>query len=95
VSPKHFGEHGDQLLVGNFGSGTIMAFDEEGGFDGFIQDSTEAPIVIDGLWGLAFGNGGKAGVPESLYFTAGLNGEADGLFGSIVTEPRKSHKGKD
>ena len=48
---------------------------------------------IDGLWGLAFENGGKASVPDALYFTAGLNGEADGLFGSIVPAPTDAHGG--
>ena len=50
---------------------------------------------IDGLWGLAFENGGKASVPDALYFTAGLNGEADGLFGSIVPVPKDAHGGGD
>lgn len=87
LAPKSFGEHEDELLVGNFGSGTIMAFEADGDFRGFLDDSSDQPIVINGLWGLAFGNGGKAGVPDALYFTAGLNGEADGLFGSIVPAP--------
>lgn len=90
VAPKSFGEHGDDLLVGNFGSGTIMAFETDGEFDGFLEDPHHRVIAIDGLWGLAFGNGSKAGVSDALYFTAGLNGEADGLFGSIVPEPKKS-----
>jgi uncharacterized protein (TIGR03118 family) len=95
VAPRKFGLHGDELLVGNFGSGTITTFDVDGDFQGFLEDTNHQPIVIDGLWGLAFGNGGKAGVPDALYFTAGLNGEADGLFGSIVPAPKKSHKDKD
>jgi uncharacterized protein (TIGR03118 family) len=95
VAPGKFGVHGDELLVGNFGSGTIMTFDADGEFGGFLEDPNHQPIAIDGLWGLAFGNGGKAGVPDVLYFTAGLNNEADGLFGSLVPEPRKMHKDKD
>ena len=44
--------------------------------------------LIDGLWALGFGNGGSAGLTDSLYFTAGLNGESDGLFGLLhVPEP--------
>lgn len=93
VSPKGFGKHGDQLLIGNFGSGTIMAFGIFGEFRGFLEDANDQPIAIDGLWGIEFGNGGKAGVPDALYFSAGLNGEADGLFGSIIPAPKKSHKG--
>jgi hypothetical protein len=39
----------------------------------------------DGLWGLQFGNGGNGGLADSLYLTAGLNGETDGLFARIDT----------
>ena len=92
LAPESFGRHEDQLLVGNFGSGTIMTFEADGGFRGVLEDKDHQPISIDGLWGLAFGNGGKAGVPDALYFTAGLNGEADGLFGSISPAPKKLHK---
>jgi uncharacterized protein (TIGR03118 family) len=95
VAPRKFGVHEDELLIGNFGSGTIMTFDASGDFTGFLEGPNHQPIAIDGLWGLAFGNGGKAGVPDALYFTAGLNGEADGLFGSIVPAPKKSHKDRD
>jgi uncharacterized protein (TIGR03118 family) len=95
LAPASFGQHGDELLVGNFGSGTIMAFEADGDFRGVLDNSRGKPMVIDGLWGLAFGNGGTAGVSDALYFTAGPNGEADGLFGSIVPTPRKSHKDKD
>jgi len=59
LSPTNFGGHADQLLVGNFGSGTIMAFDADGRFRGLLEGRHEWPIVIDGLWGLTFGNGGK------------------------------------
>jgi uncharacterized protein (TIGR03118 family) len=94
LSPTNFGGHADQLLVGNFGSGTIMAFESDGDFRGLLEGGHEKPIVIDGLWGLAFGNGGSAGRPGTLYFTAGPNGEGDGLFGALdpVPEPKP---GKD
>lgn len=89
MAPKGFGDHGDQLLIGNFGSGTIMAFEADGDFRGLLKGTDHHPIVIDGLWGLAFGNGGKAGVTNALYFTAGPNGEADGLFGSLIPVAKK------
>jgi uncharacterized protein (TIGR03118 family) len=96
LAPKSFTEHGDELLVGNFGSGTIMTFNGGGNFRGLLQDTNEQDIVINGLWGLTFGNDGSAGVSDALYFTAGLNGEADGLFGSIVpaqtTKQKNNHK---
>jgi hypothetical protein len=46
--------------------------------------TTPQPIVIDGLWALSFGNDGIGGSSQVLYFTAGPNGEADGLFGSLL-----------
>jgi uncharacterized protein (TIGR03118 family) len=96
LSPTNFGGHADQLLVGNFGSGTIMAFEPDGDFRGLLEGRHEEPIVIDGLWGLAFGNGGNAGRPGTLYFTAGPNGEANGLFGALdpVVE-RKRDRDRD
>src|SRR5262249_9043171 len=66
LAPAGFGVHGDQLLVGNFGSGTIMAFDADGKFRGLLMSPRKRPVVIEGLWGLAFGNGGRAGVPGTL-----------------------------
>ena len=41
------------------------------------------PITIDGLWGLAFGNGFANQPVNTLFFTAGSNGEADGLYGRL------------
>ena len=96
LSPTNFGGHADQLLVGNFGSGTIMSFEADGKFRGLLEGCHEKPIVIDGLWGLTFGNGGRGGRPGTLYFTAGPNGESNGLFGALdpVTE-QKHDKGHD
>jgi uncharacterized protein (TIGR03118 family) len=91
VSPSTFGQHADQLLVGNFGSGTIMTFDERGRFDGFLDRLPGRPVVIDGLWALTFGSGVKAGVPGTLYFTAGPNGESHGLFGALDAVPVRDH----
>ena len=45
--------------------------------------------MIDGLWGLTFGNGGKGGRPGTLYFTAGPNGEGNGLFGALDPVPER------
>ena len=88
VSPANFGAHSDQLLVGNFGSGTIMSFEANGKFRGLLKDRHEGPLVIDGLWGLAFGNGGSGGRANTLYFTAGPGGESHGLFGAIDLAPK-------
>ena len=88
-APPSFGRFSNDLLVGNFGDGRISAFRPIGNgrfrFDGQLADSsTRKPIMIDGLWGLKFGNGMAAGATNTLFFTAGINGEQDGLFGSLT-----------
>jgi uncharacterized protein (TIGR03118 family) len=91
LAPSDFGAFSNDLLVGNLGDGRINAFDPiTGGFEGFLTDPDGNPIVIDGLRGLSFGNGGSAGSINTLYFTAGVSGEpgkveAGGLFGSLET----------
>jgi len=88
LAPSAFGSLAGDLLVGNFGDGTIDAFTASGGFIGALLNTQGTPIAIDGLWGLLPGNGGNGGSPNSLYFTAGPNGESDGLFGFLaVPEP--------
>jgi uncharacterized protein (TIGR03118 family) len=86
-----FGRFSGDLLVGNFGDGNINAFHQwpTGLYTpaGQLRDSsTGKPVEIDGLWALEFGNGGNAGPTHTLFFTAGPNGESDGLFGSIKAE---------
>jgi uncharacterized protein (TIGR03118 family) len=86
IAPSNFGKFSNALLVGNFGDGTINAFDPNGGgYEGTLSTGDNHPIVIDGLWGLSFGNGIRAGNQNSLYFTAGPGGEQHGLFGKITT----------
>ena len=96
ISPSTFGRHADQLLVGNFGSGTIMSFEADGDFQGLLEDanSKEKPLVIDGLWGLMFGNDGRGGRSSTLYFSAGPDGESHGLFGAIDVAPDEPRHGK-
>jgi uncharacterized protein (TIGR03118 family) len=84
LAPADFGQFSNDLLVGNFGNGRINAYDPNtGDFIGRLTSRPGNPIVIDGLWGLSFGNGGNAGPTNTLFFTAGLNDEADGLFGTL------------
>ena len=90
LAPPGFGTLGGDFLVGNFGDGTINAFTPAGTFAGTLADTNGAMLVNDGLWALTFGNGGNGGNLGSLYLTAGLNDEADGLFARIdgpVPEP--------
>jgi uncharacterized protein (TIGR03118 family) len=87
-APSAFGPLGNTLLIGNFGDGTINAYDFfTGAMRGTIMGLDGMPLVNDGLWGLAFGNGNATFDPNSLYLTAGLNDEADGLFARITATP--------
>ncbi|MGB7556608.1 MAG: TIGR03118 family protein [Candidatus Korobacteraceae bacterium] len=80
-----FGQFSGNILVGQFGSGAIAAFDATtGSFRQLLLDPNNLQLQINGLWGLGFGNGGSAGPTTTLFFTAGVFGEAHGLFGSIV-----------
>lgn len=83
-----FGSFSGDLLVGNFGNGEILAYNSSGAFMGTLNDSTGKPIVNDFLWSLKFDPGGP-GVsnPDALYFTAGINNQKDGLFGTIDPTP--------
>jgi uncharacterized protein (TIGR03118 family) len=84
LAPAGFGDFGGALIVGNHGDGSINAFDPAtGAFLGKLRDEAGDPIRIDGLYGLAFGNGRTAGDANALYFAAGPNDGADGLFGSL------------
>jgi uncharacterized protein (TIGR03118 family) len=91
IAPGDFGSLSNDLLVGDFGDGLIHAFDPNTGtLLGSLDDSQGNPIAIDGLWGLNFGNGGIAGPTNTLFFTAGINDEMDGLFGTLTTVPEPS-----
>lgn len=85
MAPGDFGIYSHDLLVGQFGSGNVAVYDPvTGEFKGLLQDSTNNPIAIGGLWGLSFGSGGNSGSATALYFTAGSDHEAHGLFGTIT-----------
>src|SRR4029079_13328868 len=72
----------------NFGDGRINAFDiTTGQLLGTLSSSPGHPVVVEGLWGLAFGNGKTAGDANSLYFAAGPDDETHGLFGKITANP--------
>jgi len=84
-STRDFGEFSNAILVGNFGSGRVAAFN---GFTykflGLLKNPDDSILSIDGLWSLTFGNDATAGPANTLFFTAGINGEQDGLFGTIT-----------
>jgi uncharacterized protein (TIGR03118 family) len=96
LAPQDFGFFSHDLLIGNRDGGTIAAFDVVSGkFLGNLLDATGAPIAIDGLWALEFDNrspneAGSTTTPSTgpaLFFAAGINGYADGLFGTLTPEP--------
>jgi uncharacterized protein (TIGR03118 family) len=83
LAPAGFGKFSNDLLVGNFSSGLIDAYSAKGKLAGQLVTTANKPFKIPGLWALAFGNGGKAGPTTSLLFTAGINGQSHGIFGTF------------
>jgi uncharacterized protein (TIGR03118 family) len=91
LAPANFGQFSNYLLVGNFGDGTINAFDPGTKLLRTLDDPSGKPITIEGLWGLLFGNGGLSGATDELYFSAGIScglpgaaKEDHNLFGDII-----------
>jgi hypothetical protein len=84
IAPANFGDFAGALLIGNNGDGTIDAFNPDTGeFLGRLLDPLGNVLTKSGLWALGFRTGASGFDPDTLFFTAGINGEADGLFGSI------------
>ncbi len=87
-APDNFAALSNTLLVGNFGDGTIAAYNSETfEFIGYLEGDKGKKLKIDKIWGLIFGNGSSLGDTDALYYTAGPEDEKDGLFGAI--RPRK------
>jgi uncharacterized protein (TIGR03118 family) len=86
LAPSNFGRFSGDLLVGNFGNGHINVYNPVTGHHlGQLRRPNGKPIVIDGLWGLRFGNG-NAAKTNQLVFSAGPNDESHGLLGKIVAQ---------
>jgi uncharacterized protein (TIGR03118 family) len=84
MAPANFGSFSGDLLVGNFGDGKINAFNPfTGKMEGTLSKADGTPIVIEGLWGIAFGNGVNAQPTNTLFFAAGPADESHGLYGRI------------
>ena len=84
-TPRDFGEFSNTILVGNFRSGWIAAFNGfTKKFIGFVRNPDDSLVTIGGLWSLTFGNNGSAGSSTTLFFTAGGVDEAHGLFGTLT-----------
>ncbi len=91
-APASFGTFASDILVSNFGDGTISAFDATGKFLGQLTDTSGNVLVNPGMWDMVFGAGGT-GDPGTLYFTAGgsanqpnfpTGGSATSVFASLV-----------
>jgi uncharacterized protein (TIGR03118 family) len=89
LAPASFGKLGGALLVANLGDGTINAFGpRSGSFLGTLRDTRGRRLQMDGLWGIAFGNGVFAQESNALFFTSGPNGGQDGTYGVITAVSR-------
>jgi uncharacterized protein (TIGR03118 family) len=101
LAPSDFGAFSHKVVVGQFGSGEILAFDAiTGRFEGKFNDKDNKVIVINGLWALAFGDGVAASDPpnqpdNALFFTAGPNMGQDGLFGTLTPVAAELTQGND
>jgi uncharacterized protein (TIGR03118 family) len=87
LAPGDFGKFTHRLLIGNFGDGTIHGFNLFTGLHqgAMIDDTTGQPLVIGGLWALSFGGDStNNGMATTLFFSAGANDEADGIFGQLT-----------
>ncbi|SAK97296.1 hypothetical protein AWB75_07105 [Caballeronia catudaia] len=84
-----FGRFSGKILIGNFGDGRINVFDDDGTLIDQLEDAYGNPVAIDGLWTLTLG-GGRNSRSDTVYFSAGPNGEANGLFGTITP----AHRGR-
>jgi uncharacterized protein (TIGR03118 family) len=91
LSPSDFGAFSHRLLIGNFGSGNIHAFNAiTGRHEGQLMDANGEPLFVDSVWALGFGSG-NTGLLNELFFTSGPHDENNGLFGKlsvISTEQR-------
>lgn len=84
LAPAGFGKFSNRLLIGNFGDGKINAYElNTGKFVGQLKGADRQPIQIDGLWGIAFGNGFMGQLVNTLFFAAGPGDEQHGLYGRI------------
>ncbi len=84
LAPSGFGTFAGDLLVGNFGDGKINAFNPStGALVGAMTQPSGAAVQVSGLWGIAFGNGLNTQPTTTLFFAAGVNSEADGVYGRI------------
>ena len=86
VAPSGFGSIAGDVLVGNFGDGTINIYTPSGSVGTFVSQlmvTNGGTLAIPGLWALVFGNGDPDKPLTTLFYTAGFADQTDGVFGSI------------
>src|SRR5581483_2198936 len=96
LAPRSFGRYGGDLLVANFGDGEIDAYERAG--DGWrpagtLTASNGKPVVVDGVWGIAFGNGNDAGPRDTLFAAGGphqWHGASELQVGGVLASIRPS-----
>jgi uncharacterized protein (TIGR03118 family) len=88
IAPIGFGSLQGNVLIGNLGDGTINIFAPNGtalaNFEGPMMSTSGQPIALPGLWSLVFGNGDADKPVTTLFYTAGLADQTDGIFGGIT-----------
>lgn len=88
LAPAAFGTFSNALLIGNHGDGRINAYEPVFGFPlGSLRDRRFRPIQIDGLWGIAFGNGFANQPVNTLFFAAGPDNGLRGQYGRLDVIP--------
>ena len=92
IAPQDFGKFAGDLLVGNFGDGTIDAYNlKKDKFVGKLDGVDGKPISVRDLWALTAGKGRSAGSKGEIFSTAGVQDELFGLFGAIASVPGLSN----
>jgi uncharacterized protein (TIGR03118 family) len=84
VAPEGFGSLDGDVLIGNFGDGTINIFGPDGTSMGPLTVINGGALAIPGLWSLVFGDGDSDKPLTTLFYTAGFANQTDGVFGSIA-----------
>jgi uncharacterized protein (TIGR03118 family) len=84
LAPADFGTLSGALLVGNFGDGTVNGYDaSSGAYKGTVVGASGTAFAAPGLWGIAFGNDADNQPHNTLFYAAGTNNEANGVYGRI------------
>jgi uncharacterized protein (TIGR03118 family) len=87
LAPAGFGSFEGDVLIGNFGDGTINIFAPNGTSlatsMGPMTVNNGATFAVPGLWSLVFGDGDSDKPVTTLFYTAGFADQTDGVFGSI------------